>query len=90
VLTAQEDGAERLEDEALLQRATALGRVLFSQDADLLVIADQWWQSGRNFAGVIYVKQERLTVSQLIDDLELLAHVLESEEARNRVYFLPL
>jgi hypothetical protein len=32
VLTAIEDGAERLPDADLLDRATALGRVLFSQD----------------------------------------------------------
>jgi hypothetical protein len=38
VLTAQEDGANRLDDDRLLERATALQRVLFSQDDDLLVI----------------------------------------------------
>ena len=36
VLTAQEDGGRRLRDPALLDRATALGRVLFTQDDDLL------------------------------------------------------
>jgi len=36
VLTAQEDGAAEATDAALLQRATELGRVLVSQDADLL------------------------------------------------------
>ena len=35
VLTAQQDGADRLEDELLLQRATRLDRALFSQDEDL-------------------------------------------------------
>jgi predicted nuclease of predicted toxin-antitoxin system len=39
VVTAQEDGGTRLEDVALLERATALQRVLFSQDDDLLAIA---------------------------------------------------
>ncbi len=32
VLTCQEDGTTTLDDEQLLERATALGRVLFSQD----------------------------------------------------------
>jgi Domain of unknown function (DUF5615) len=32
VITAQENGATRLEDVPLLDRATALGRVLFSQE----------------------------------------------------------
>lgn len=36
VLTAQEDGAAELDDNHLLQRATQLGRVLVSQDEDLL------------------------------------------------------
>ncbi len=35
-LTAQENGAAELEDPALLDRATELKRVLFSQDDDLL------------------------------------------------------
>ena len=39
VVTAQEDGGAHLEDVALLDRATALQRVLFSQDNDLLAIA---------------------------------------------------
>ncbi len=36
VLTAQEDGAGGLADPALLDRATELERVLFTQDDDLL------------------------------------------------------
>lgn len=36
VLTAQEDGASELDDPALLDRATELGRVLYTQDDDLL------------------------------------------------------
>jgi hypothetical protein len=35
VLTAQEDDATRLDDDALLDRATALERVLFGMDSDL-------------------------------------------------------
>jgi predicted nuclease of predicted toxin-antitoxin system len=38
VITAHEDGAAEFEDERLLQRATQLGRVLFSQDKDLLIL----------------------------------------------------
>ena len=36
VLTAQEDGSAEFADEVLLKRATELGRVLVSQDEDLL------------------------------------------------------
>jgi predicted nuclease of predicted toxin-antitoxin system len=36
VLTAQEDGARRLSDAAILDKATAVGRVPFTRDMDLL------------------------------------------------------
>ncbi len=36
VITAQEDDAAELEDTDLLNRATSLGCILFSQDKDLL------------------------------------------------------
>ena len=39
VLTAEDDGTATLDDDPLLERATSLGRALFSQDADLLAIA---------------------------------------------------
>jgi predicted nuclease of predicted toxin-antitoxin system len=39
VITAYEDGASELEDAALLDRATVLGRVLFTRDDDLLAEA---------------------------------------------------
>jgi hypothetical protein len=38
VVTAKEDGSDRLDDDQLLERAGKLGRVLFSQDEDLLAI----------------------------------------------------
>jgi predicted nuclease of predicted toxin-antitoxin system len=36
VVTAQEDGASELSDPQLLDRATVLGRILFTHDNDLL------------------------------------------------------
>jgi hypothetical protein len=53
VVTAQEDGGTRLEDVALLDRATTLQRVLFSQDNDLLAIARDRQATGVFFAGLI-------------------------------------
>ena len=47
VLTAEEDGAARLDDDPLLDRATSLGRVLFSQDQDLLAIAHRRCKQAR-------------------------------------------
>lgn len=42
VLTSQEDGTRRWEDDALPVRATELQRILFTQDEDLLRIAADW------------------------------------------------
>lgn|SRR6185503_9311232 len=55
VLTAQEDGAGEVDDADLLDRAAELGRVLFTQDEDLLVEAKRRQESDQPFAGVIYV-----------------------------------
>src|SRR5262249_15917095 len=57
VLTAQEDGIGELPDPELLDRATELGRVLFTQDDDLLREAKRRQQTGESFAGLIYVHQ---------------------------------
>lgn len=73
VLTAQEDGAERFDDPRLLARATELGRVLFTQDDDLLQEAGRRQDKGEGFAGVIYSHQLNVTIGQCIEDLELIA-----------------
>lgn len=90
VLTAQEDGAAQLDDSPLLSRATSLGRVLFTQDDDLLREASARQQSGEAFAGVIYAHQLNVTVGQCIDELELISRATDPEEWTNRLTFLPL
>ena len=62
VLTVQDDGTTEFEDPDLLDRATELGRVLFSQDKDLLREADKRQKTGEIFAGVIYAHQLNVTV----------------------------
>ena len=90
VLTAQEDGAAELPDPALLDRSTSLGRILFSQDDDLLREAARRQQVGGRFAGVIYAHQLNITVGQCIDDLELIATATEPKEWLDHVMYLPL
>ncbi len=58
VLTSQEDGTRTLDDEKLLQRATDLGRLLFSQDEDLLPIASHWQRDGHLFKGLVFSHQQ--------------------------------
>jgi predicted nuclease of predicted toxin-antitoxin system len=54
VTTAQEDGSHRLSDLELLDRASELGRILFSLDADLLREAARRQREGIDFAGIVY------------------------------------
>ncbi len=54
VLTAAEDGSDRLEDPPLLDRAGELDRILFTRDKDLLIEATKRRRSGQLFNGVIY------------------------------------
>ncbi len=90
VLTAQADGAGQLPDPALLDRATELGRVLFSQDDDLLAEATLRQRTSRPFAGVIYAHQLYVTIGRCVNDLELIAKAGEPADLANHVQFLPL
>jgi predicted nuclease of predicted toxin-antitoxin system len=90
VLTAQEDGAAELDDEALLRRATEFGRVLVSQDGDLLREGALRLREGKDFSGIIYAHQLRITVGQMVEDLELIARTTSPDEWRGRIEYLPL
>jgi hypothetical protein len=89
ILTAQEDGTQRLEDSDLLNRSTELQRVLVSQDIDLLQIAGLRNKSGDNFSGLIYAHQLSSTIGQMVHDLELIVGTTTLEEWLNRVEYLP-
>jgi hypothetical protein len=89
VLTAFEDGRSDADDDVLLDRATALGRVFVSQDQDLLRITSKWQQLGRAFAGVTFAIQQDIDIGGTIEYLELIAHAMSAEEMRNHVEYLP-
>lgn len=90
VLTAHEDGARQLRDPALLDRAAELGRVLFTQDDDLLSEATQRQRLGQSFCGVIYAHQLRVSIGNCIRDLNLTAKVGEPADMIGQTLFLPL
>lgn len=90
VLTAQADESTELEDPDLLDRAKSLGRVLFTQDEDLLAEGVRRQRSNIPFAGIIYAHQLRMTIGQCVHDLELMAKVYEPAEMANRIEYLPL
>jgi predicted nuclease of predicted toxin-antitoxin system len=80
VLTAQEDGASRLEGPRLLDRATTLGRVLVTQDTGFLREAARRQETGEGFAGIIYVPQLDVTIGQCVRDLELIVRATVPED----------
>jgi hypothetical protein len=90
VLTAQEDGTAQWSDDALLDRATELGRILFSQDADLLAEAARRQRNGLTFVGVIYLPQTAPSIGQCIEELDLIAKAALPDDLANRVQYLPL
>lgn len=90
VITAYQDGRSETDDPALLDRATALDRVLVSNDEDLLIEAARRQVEGRLFHGVIYVAQDRIPIGECIRDLELIAKAGEPRDVENQVLFLPL
>lgn len=90
VLTSQDDETRRVDDERLLSRASELGRILVSQDEDLLAIAAAWQASGRPFAGLVFAPQAGASIGRYIDDLEIIAKCGESTDLTSQVQFLPL
>ncbi len=90
VLTAQEDGAAQVADDRLLERAMELGRVLVSQDEDLLREGARRLREGEGFSGVVYAHQLRVTIGQMVEDLVLIATATSQEEWSGRIEYLPL
>jgi len=77
-------------DRLVLDRVTALGRVLFSQDEDLLREAAQRQETGKRFTGVVFAAQADVPIGRCVDDLELIALACEPKELTNTVRYLPL
>ena len=89
-VTAEEDGKRRLPDDQLLQRAIDLGRILYSNDKDLLQIESNWIARGREFVGVVFAEQRWITIGPTIAELETIALVSEPGEWKSRAEYLPL
>ena len=82
VLTAQEDGTAKLDDPALINRALALGRILFSRDEDMLAEATRRLRAGEIFATIVYAHQLQVSIGQCIADLEMVAKTGGEADAR--------
>jgi hypothetical protein len=90
VLIAQDDDADHLDDEALLSRSTALGRVMFTFDIRFKARAEDWQRQEKPFAGLVWGHPMRLTIGQMVLDLELIAKATDPRDWQNVVERLPL
>ncbi len=90
VLTSQDAGLDEVSDVELLDSATEMGRVLVTQDTDLLIEAASRQRRGGRFMGIIYAAQLNVTIGECVEDLELLAMATDSTDWVNRVEYLPL
>jgi hypothetical protein len=90
VVTAQEDGTLHFPDDQLLERSTRLGRVLFTYDIRFKALAEDWQRRGRPFAGLVWGHPMRLTIGQMVIDLELIAKATDPIEWQAVVDQLPL
>jgi Domain of unknown function (DUF5615) len=89
VLTAQEDGRRQTPDPDILDRATALGRVVYSEDQDFLAEAHRRQLAGIPFAGVVYAPQ--LTpIGTCVTDLEVIGKLSEPADLANNVIYIPI
>jgi hypothetical protein len=73
----------------LLERATPLGSVRLTQDADFLEITARWQQRGIPFSGVLFAPQGT-PIGRMIEDAKICLTGLTADEFRNRLVHLPL
>lgn len=74
----------------MFDRANALGRVLVSQDTDMLAEATGRLRRGVGFVGVVFWPQQTMPAGAVIKDLELLSVAGTTDDVRNQIIFLPL
>ncbi len=86
VLTANEDGAARLADPELWQRATELGRIVVTQDQDFLAMA----RATPSHPGFVFCDIAGVSTGSLANDLELIALAMEPNEFNSKIIWVPL
>ena len=77
-------GPLRAKDTRHLHRATAMGRVVCTEDRDFLRLAS----SGIEHAGIIRGRQRRHSIGDWVKYLQLVHAACDAEEMRNTVSFV--
>jgi hypothetical protein len=66
VLTAQDDGANQLADDLLLERASQLGRPIVTHDIRFKAMAEDWQRQLRSFFGLIFGHLVQVPIGTLL------------------------
>ena len=80
----------RQADPVLLDRAGALGRLMFTRDRDFLAEATRRQHAAEHFTGVVYAHPAKVSVGRCIQDLEMIAKASDLSEHANTVRHLPI
>ncbi len=63
---------------------------MFTYDLGFKARAEDWQRQGKSFAGLVWSHPMRLTIGQMVLDLELLAKATDPPDWQNVVERLPL
>lgn len=89
ILRIQDVGLMSADDAAILQWAADANRIVLSRDVHTMtVFASQRIQREEKFTGLILLSKASL--SDVLDDLELITQCCVNEEFINRIEYLPL
>jgi hypothetical protein len=90
VLTVQEDGFTGAADGVVMNRAAELGRILVSEDEDMIREAIRRLRAGESFGGLFRGTGLIRHIGRAVADLELAAKVYEPRDILGRVEWIPL
>ncbi|MBN2543810.1 DUF5615 family PIN-like protein [bacterium] len=79
ITTVQELNKSNEDDESLLEFASANDAVFFTHDDDLVRIATEWGLQGKEYQGIIFVHQQKLSIGEIIRRIKLLVETVSVE-----------
>jgi predicted nuclease of predicted toxin-antitoxin system len=88
VVTVQERGRMKADDEDLLAEADSEGRLMITNDTDFLRIHSQWMTTGKSHSGIVYWHQNALAIGEAIHRLVRYATRTTSEVAKDSLKYL--
>lgn len=86
--SARDAGNLGLSDKEQLDYASRQRAVIFTHDDDFLRLAHDWTQRGREHWGIIYVREQKLSIGECVRRLMDYTLIFQAEDMKNRVEFL--